>query len=129
MGKLDDNIQRLRLLVSDYCATRAPSAALLDVTGPFDRDTLWKSDLVRQPGCYVMYCDDGSFKYTGMSAVGVGGRIGQHLSAREQASAFWQSSPPVGYFCLVSTQAHEAPALEAYLRSRGYYYREDVESV
>lgn len=127
MSKLDDHIERLRRLVSDYSTTRPPSAEPLEVAGPFDRDSLWKTALAGQPGCYVIYCEDGSFKYTGMSEVSVGGRIGNHLSPREQGSAFWREHPPAAHFCLITTPAPEARALEAFLQSRGYYYREDVE--
>jgi hypothetical protein len=126
MSRLDDEVQRLRQIVNEYSATRAPSQEPLEVRGPFDRVALWKSEFVKKPGCYVIYGEDGSFKYTGMSEVGVGSRIGSHLGPAEQASAFWQKGPPASYFCLIATPAWEAPGLEAFLRARGYYYQSDV---
>jgi hypothetical protein len=119
--QLDDNVQRLRQLIEDYSATRDPLLERLEVSGPFDRDALWKSNLVQKPGCYVIYCEDGSRKYTGKSESSVGNRIRDHLSPAEQASPFWQKGPSPTHFCIIATPAQEARKLEDYLISRDYY--------
>lgn len=120
-GALEANVQQLRLAIEEYCSRRrAGSQGGLEVKGPFAIDRLQDQNL-QKPGCYVIYLDDGTRKYTGMSTVAIGNRIYSHLTEKVQASPFWRNGRPPSHFCFIVTSSEEAPVLEAFLMEKGLY--------
>jgi hypothetical protein len=68
--------RRTRQQVEEYCTVqRHPSLQRFDVHGPYTLDEFWKSGVSEKPGVYVIYGEDGSIRYIGMSQTRVGGRI------------------------------------------------------
>ncbi len=117
---LENYVQRLRQLIGSYNSSR-PSSLGLELEGPFDIDELSTTEITRRPGAYLIFCEDGRFKYTGMSAKGtIRGRIREHLKPKTQASSFWRNCPPK-FFCVIATPGEEAGALEEYLQNNGFY--------
>ena len=120
---LENNVQRLRKLITNYNLTRS-SSQRLELQGPFDLGALSTTEITRRPGVYLIFCEDGSFKYTGKSEKSTTrSRIGNHLKPKVQASPFWRNSPPPKFFCVIETPGEEAGALETYLQRNDFYGR------
>jgi ketosteroid isomerase-like protein len=121
---LSENVKELQRSVDEYCSSPQWDASLgkLQVRGPFNLDTRHRQN-INKTGCYVLYWEDGSRRYTGMSEKRTMlTRINEHLSAREQRDKFWSYGLPVRYACTIETSGEKAKDLETFLRKKKAIY-------
>jgi hypothetical protein len=114
---LFDAAKWIRQLVASYCSNeRHSERPPFVVHGPYIPGEIWGAGTSNGPGCYVIYGEDKSVRYIGMSMESVGNRIASHLSPATQRSSFWANgSPPALVDIIAVGHGWEAPSLEAYL--------------
>ena len=107
----------VRRCVESYCANeRHPNLPRFKIHGPLKYEDIWKLNAVNLPGCYVIYGENGAFRYVGMSLTNIGNRISSHFSDATQKSPFWAQGPKARFVDLIEViKPWEAPSLEQYL--------------
>lgn len=105
----------VRKMICEFaCTARHPDLPPLRVSELLDPQSAITTSQA-QSGVYLLYREDKSLAYIGMSLTNVARRLGQHLSAREQASNFWQTRAPAFAQTVLVTFPWEPPSLEEFL--------------
>jgi hypothetical protein len=109
-------------LVERYCREERAAKPTSFTTRPLvhwqrseDDGGWWRSRASSNPGCYVIYKDDGSVMYIGKASLDatIGSRLASHERSKHQK---WDRA---AYVQMITVdQPFEAPSLEEYLLSR-----------
>jgi len=79
-SSFSEDATNVRRLVATYCSDeRNSTLPPFLVHGMFTLSNWEKAGPATGPGCYIIYAEDGTFRYVGMSLSRVGNRISSHL--------------------------------------------------